>query len=259
MDTSVKKVSPSQKRRIPLMGKIGLVLLALAVALAVGFFAYASDYYHAADSNKSYLVPTAQLAVENEGSSLAFGETTAEIGIVFYPGAKVEYLSYAPLLRELAEQGFFCVVVEMPFNLAFFDIDAARDVMAEYPEVKQWWIGGHSLGGSMAANYCASNADAFEGLILLASYSADDLPSTGLRVHSIYGSKDTVLTIGKLESARTLMPSDYVEHVIEGGNHAYFGNYGEQAGDGTATISHEQQWAETAAIMAEAMEDGGLG
>lgn len=112
-------------------------------------------------------------------------------------------------------------------------------------DYEHWYIGGHSLGGAMAADYAAGHSSAFDGLVLLASYSAKDLSDASFPVLSIYGSEDGVLNMDKVESSRKFMPQVYGEHVITGGNHAWFGSYGEQKGDGTATISHEEQWQET--------------
>lgn len=228
---------------------IALLAVIMVIVLAVvAFFAYAADYYHAADTSGQNLVPTAQLPVEHGSTYLAFGDPSAQTGIVLYPGAKMEYSAYAPLMRELAERGYFAVVVEMPFNFAFFDIDAADDVRSAYPQVDQWWVGGHSLGGSMAAQYAANHANdpALDGIILLASYSASDLSATDLGALVIYGSEDQVLNREKLQENESLLPEDALTVEIVGGNHAGFGTYGAQDGDGTATIAPDDQRTQTA-------------
>ena len=51
----------------------------------------------------------------------------------------------------------------------------------------------------------------------------------------MYGSNDVKLDLDKIHEDK----SEVVE--IDGGNHAWFGNYGEQDGDGEATISHQEQ------------------
>lgn len=97
----------------------------------------------------------------------------------------------------------------------------------------------------MAAEYASQNADCLQGLIFLASYSTKDLSDTQLKVLSLYGSEDQVLNKDKVVQGRELMPETYVEHEIAGGNHAQFGDYGAQKGDGTAAISAEEQQQET--------------
>ncbi|MBQ3601265.1 MAG: alpha/beta hydrolase, partial [Lachnospiraceae bacterium] len=112
---------------------------------------------------------------------------------MFYPGGKVEYTAYLPLMNSLAEEGILCVLLKMPFNLAVLDMNAADGIQEQFPEIENWYIGGHSLGGAMAASYLETHANDYQGLILLGSYSTADLSTTELEVLSIYGSEDTVL------------------------------------------------------------------
>ena len=114
-----------------------------------------------------------------------------------------------------------------------------------YPEVKDWYIGGHSLGGSMAAAYLEENAPDYKGLLLLGSYSTADLSESDLEVLSVYGSEDKVLNAEKYVEYKPNLPTDFSEIVIDGGCHAYFGMYGEQEGDGTPTITNVKQIEET--------------
>jgi alpha-beta hydrolase superfamily lysophospholipase len=129
----------------------------------------------------------------------------------------------------------------MPFNLAVLDMNAADGIRELYPEIDHWYIGGHSLGGSIAASYAAKNSEDFDGVILLASYSTTDISATTLDVLSIYGSEDNVMNREKYEKYKKNLPTDLIEIVIDGGCHAYFGMYGEQEGDGTPTLSAEEQ------------------
>ena len=158
---------------------------------------------------------------------------------------------YAPLMRALAEENILCVLAEMPFNLAVFDVDAASDYSDRYPQTERWFIGGHSLGGSMAASHAAKHPGDYEGLALLAAYSTADLKDVGLDVLSVYGSEDRVLSMEKYEKYRTNLPENTVESVIEGGCHAGFGLYGPQDGDGTPSIPAEEQIQRTASLITE--------
>lgn len=242
-------IPPSTPRHRPRKLVIALLVLAVvACVLAAAFFAYAGDYYHDADATGQNLASTPEVPVERGDGFLAFGDPSAETGIVIYPGAKVEYSAYAPLMRDLAQRGYFAVVVQMPFNFAFFDIDAADRVRAAYPQVGGWWIGGHSLGGSMAAQYAADHSDdpALEGVVLLAAYSASDLSASSLGAIVVYGSEDRVLNRDKLRENEPLLPESAVTVEIAGGNHAGFGEYGPQDGDGAASVDPAEQRAETA-------------
>ena len=130
-----------------------------------------------------------------------------------------------------------------------------RSIPEEYPDIENWYMAGHSLGGSMAASYISSHEEEFKGLILLAAYSTADLKETGLRVLSLYGSEDGVLKMDSYEKYRDNLPEDFTEIVIPGGCHAYFGSYGPQKGDGTPQISNEEQIRFTADAIGDFIED----
>lgn len=168
-------------------------------------------------------------------------------GFIFYPGGRVNYISYAPYAHAIAAEGYLVVIVPMPFNLAVFGVNKASDVIAAYPNISFWAIGGHSLGGSMAAQYAHDNPDKINGLVLLASYPASnlDLSNQNLDVLTIHGTNDGLVSNQQIEDSLKRLPADTVHVEIEGGNHAQFGYYGEQSGDNPATISREQQQNQT--------------
>lgn len=209
-----------------------VVLTCLVVACTVGFLAYASDYYHADATAQAVLQSDTTLEVEGSYTVLA-PDTPSDTALIFYPGAKMEHTAYLPLLEQLKERGITCILVEMPFNMAIFDVNAADGAFALAPGVTHWFIGGHSMGGAMASAYASGHQDAVDGLILLGAYVYGDYPPA--RALTIYGSLNSNLE----------KDIDYTDNivVIDGGNHAQFGNYGKQAGDPDATISAEEQQA----------------
>jgi pimeloyl-ACP methyl ester carboxylesterase len=163
-------------------------------------------------------------------------------GFIFYPGGLVQTEAYAPLMEQLAEQGIFGVLVEMPYYLAMFDANGARGIQDEYPQIKDWYIGGHSLGGAMACLYADRHQSEYEGLILLAAYSTKDLTDDpAMNVLSIRGSEDKVINMENYEKNLSNLPEDFEEVIIDGCCHGYFGDYGMQSGDGTPTITVEEQ------------------
>ena len=196
----------------------------------------------------------AQRTVTESDSFIAVGNPASEYGFVFYPGAKVEPAAYVPLMEKIADEGIYCVMAKMPFNFAFFNINAADALMATAPDIKHWWIGGHSLGGVVAATYAADHADALEGIALLAAYSTENLNVGSLRAVVLYGSNDLVVNRESLAKDAGNLPADSQTIVIEGGNHAGFGDYGAQEGDGDAAISADEQRAITASAIADAMK-----
>ena len=179
---------------------------------------------------------------------LTFTPTGAQpaTGFIFYPGGRVDPSSYAPTARAIAAQGYLAVIVPMPFNLAVFNPDAAEAVIAAHPEVGLWTVGGHSLGGAMAANYVYTDPDAVQGLALWAAYPAgnNSLADRQPAVVSIYGTVDGLTTQADIDASRSLLPATARFVPIEGGNHAQMGWYGPQRGDGTASISREAQQAQ---------------
>ena len=223
--------------------KLLLIPLALLVAIVIGCGIYLGDYYRA-DAEALALT-------DGMAGDLVWSPEDAEAGLIFYPGGKVDPAAYAPLMEALADRGILCVVTEMPFHLAVLDIDAAAGIQSQYPEVERWYIGGHSLGGSMAAAYLEGCAEDYEGLILLAAYSTADLSASGLNVLSIYGSEDQVMDRENYEEYRQNLPDDFRELVIDGGCHAGFGLYGPQEGDGVPAITSQEQITITAEAIAE--------
>ena len=226
-----------------------VLVLAAIVAVCIG---YVGDYYRADRDGIEAFAPMHSVSAElHDDGTLVFRPEKATKSFFFYPGGKVEYTAYIPLMQACAENGILCVIVEMPFNLAVFDVNAADGIQKEYPQIENWYIGGHSMGGSMAASYLEKNAEDYEGLILLGSYSTADLSDTDLDVLSVFGSEDKVMNREKYDENKSNLPTNFTEIVIDGGCHAYFGMYGAQDGDGTPSITNEEQIYRTAELIAE--------
>ena len=236
-----------------LLSRCAAILAAVPLVVFAVFGVYVSIYYRADETVKEYLASetgTVMLSETNYGWFL--DGPSDENAMVFYPGGKVDEKAYIPLLYRFAEEGMDVCLVKMPFHLAVFGIDKADEVMPQY-DYENWYIGGHSLGGAMGAAYAAGHADELRGVVLFAAYATKKLDDS-LKEIVIYGSEDGVLRLSKLREGRQFAPKRYFEHVIEGGNHALFGNYGEQEGDGTGLISAQEQQAETVRVVMEAVE-----
>ncbi|MBE6589409.1 MAG: alpha/beta hydrolase [Ruminococcaceae bacterium] len=228
-----------RKRKIWII--TAFVLLALLMIVAACAI-YVGDYYRADQEAIEAFAPMNEVTFRTlEDGTMVFEPENADVGFIFYPGGKVDYTAYQPLMAACAKQGILCVLVKMPFNLAVLDMNAADGIQEKYPEIEDWYIGGHSLGGSMAASYLADHTNDYKGLILLGSYSTADLSETDLEVLSVYGSEDRVLNREKYDENKSNLPPDFKEVVIDGGCHSYFGMYGAQDGDGTPTIGNEEQ------------------
>ena len=216
-------------RRILKRWALAFLIIILVAGAAFGW--YASDYYHA-DETALAVASDPDGASDGvtvsvlEGGEVAFLPSHATRGLIFYPGGKVDPLAYAPLLTQVARGGIACVVVRFPANLAFLDIDAAARVPQELPDISEWSICGHSLGGVAAADYSSRHKGSLSAVIFLASYPARDLTSFEGKTLSVVGSADGVLNRKAYEEARALLPPQAEELEIKGANHAGFGNYG---------------------------------
>ncbi|HRC11347.1 MAG TPA: alpha/beta hydrolase [Dermatophilaceae bacterium] len=174
---------------------------------------------------------------------------TSRVGLVFQPGALVDPRAYVPLLARVAADGHLVVIVKQPLSFGLLALGAPDGPIAEHPEVTRWAVGGHSLGGVAASMYAASHDDRVSGLVLWASYPASSLADrTGLAVASISGTADGLARPTTIEARRGDLPPTTVFTPVAGAVHAYFGDYGEQAGDGIPTVSREQ--AQTAIVDA---------
>jgi hypothetical protein len=170
--------------------------------------------------------------------------TEATAGLIFYPGGHVDARAYATYARAVAARGFVVSIPLMPLSLAVLSPDVADKVIASHPEIKHWVIGGHSLGGAMAAQYVAGHPGQVSGLVLLAAYapSGNDLSSSGIAVLSMVGTLDRVINRDNLAAGRKLLPASATYVELEGGNHGQFGDYGVQPGDEpNPTMSADEQ------------------
>lgn len=236
--------------------KIFLGLVILLVLAAGGFVFWASSSQGPSQEALLAMKSGGGVAVESSADWTVFRpqDVQPEVGLIFYPGGRVDTRSYAPLLSMIARRGYQVVVVAMPLNLAVFGVEKAQQVIAAFPQVKAWAIGGHSLGGSMAAQFAINHPGVLRGLVFWAAYPPSSMAGrSDLQITLISASHDGLSTPDKIEASRQLLPrtTDFV--VISGGNHAQFGSYGDQPGDNPATIAPASQWQQvvdaTAALL----------
>ncbi len=231
-------------------------VLALLAVGVIGFTVWAYTPLGPTPEALAALESDAAVTVETQ-PWLTFtpaGETPTT-GFIFYPGGRVDARSYAPVAHAIAAEGYLVTIVPMPFNLAVFGVGRADAVRAAHPEITAWAIGGHSLGGAMAASYLYRKPTDTSGLVLWASYpaSSNSLAERTFPATSIYGTNDGVASV-TFEATGALLPPGTTFVPIEGGNHAQFGSYGLQPGDGVATISPEEQQRQTVAATVILLE-----
>ena len=232
-------------------------VVAVPVVVVVAFAVWASI--------TPSLMPEAVAALESDDVVLVEDDpwllfrpvvSPSPVGFVLYPGGKVKPGAYAPAARAIAAEGYVVVVPAMPLNLAVFAPEVALEVQAALPEVERWVVGGHSLGGSMAAQFAFNQPEQVSGLVLWASYPAEgsSLRGAQIPVVSIYGSVDGLTTVADVEASGALLPlgTQWVE-IVEG-NHAQFGWYGPQGGDNVGMISRADQQAQVVAATVALLE-----
>ena len=203
---------------------------------------------------QSLLASDDTVAVSEIQTGWLFDGAGEDDALIFYPGALVEPAAYAPLLREVAAKGVDCFLVNMPLGLAVLNPGKAKRVM-QSGTYDRWFFAGHSLGGAMAAQFAAKHPETPAGLFLLGAYTAKDLTKAAFPVVCIYGSEDGVLNRKRLQKSFTLSPDTLEVVELNGGNHAQFGVYGPQRGDGTATISAADQRKQTVQVIVQTVFD----
>jgi dienelactone hydrolase len=228
-------------RRLRLAMLIAVMLLSVLVIVgALLLRPYTADATALAALQTSATVTITR----SDGLIRLLPSTPATTGFIYYPGGLVAPDAYAAKMRAIAERGYAVFIVEMPLNLAVLGADRATEVIAANPQITTWAIGGHSLGGAMACRYVVTAKPAtLRALILHASFCDQSFSLAGrddVQVTSIYGTRDAFSTATMLETTRQYAPASTVYVAIEGANHAQFGNYGEQRGDGTPSLSADE-------------------
>jgi dienelactone hydrolase len=225
------------RRRI-LYGTASLVLLTV-----LGFTYWAYTPLGPTQNALNSLADSENVSVIETDSIIFTPKEKLDTGFIFYPGGHVDPRSYSCIAHQIANEGYLVIITKMPFNLAVTNKRAAVKIVNDYTEIDNWVIGGHSLGGAMAASLVFDEPEMFEGLVLLAAYPPqnNNISSLDLHVTTVYGSLDQVATQTEIEESLSLLPFDSEKVLIEGGNHAQFGQYGIQKGDGVATIEPEEQ------------------
>lgn len=219
--------------------RVIVAILVLALIAVVGLLVWArTGLMHAEQAPWEAVRSDPALRVHEDDTAIVLRpsqDQPTEVGLVFYPGAKVEAAAYASRLSGLVTQGGMTVVIVKPWlSLALFDQRGLDTFTEQAPELDSWIVGGHSLGGVRA---CQMAGDA-EALLLLGSYCASDV-AADMPALSLAGSEDGLSTPQKIAEAADHLPEQARRVEIDGANHSGFGDYGPQDGDGRATISDE--------------------
>jgi hypothetical protein len=234
---------------------VRFVLVGLASVVAIGALAVLiwtrTGAYPARAVALSALESTDGVTVTQDRWIVFTPEEETETGLIFYPGGLVDPAAYAPVLRQVAENGVLVVITPMPLNLAILNTGAADDVIDAYPQISTWILAGHSLGGASAAIYAENNPTRIDAIVFWDSYPPDsaDLSGSAISVLSVFGTTNGSPNTDSFDDKRHLLPANTVFASIEGASHAQFGDYGPQKGDVVASISLAEQHEKVAEIM----------
>lgn len=244
------------RRRRPRRRTVVLAVVGILVVAVVGGLAWFFQPQPLLPEATAALASTPAATFSDEPTGLTYTPvgTPPTTGLILYPGAKVPAAGYAPGARAIAEEGYLVVVVPMPLNFAIFNVNAADGIIAAHPEIRHWAIGGHSLGGAMAAQYAAGHPGSMQGLALCGAYSASDLSGSGLAASSVYGSLDAAAPKIQDPATQALLPATTAYAEIEGGNHEQCGWYTGQPNDPPATISRADQQVQMVAAWLAMLE-----
>ena len=213
------------------------------LCLVAGFF-YLNIHYSAEEEALAVLSDPDGATVTKIDGGYRVDGPGERVAMIFYPGAKVDTEAYLPLMKRIADNGVDCFLADMPLRLALLNKNAADQFISHY-SYDCWLLGGHSMGGMVAAGYAAQHPDKVDGVVLLAAYPNEKMnDAAGLL--SIYGTEDGVLNRKAYEKSKPLFPPLFTEIVMNGGNHSQFGSYHLQSDDGEASITASEQQAQTA-------------
>ncbi|CDQ38715.1 pimelyl-[acyl-carrier protein] methyl ester esterase [Virgibacillus salexigens] len=258
----INVVNTNEKVCVKMKKIIKYILIITSLLVFIGFsvFWIWSEQTYEASNNLSTFLGNDTMEYQQNWLVFEPENQQAKTGIILYPGAKVEPEAYSYYGDTLSKEGYLVIIPEVLFNFAIFDQNIAQEIMDYFPTVVQWIIGGHSLGGVAAASFAFNNPTKLDGLILLGSYPTDNNNFTGmdLPMLSIYAKNDGLTTPKEIQETQHLLSQHAELQEIQGGNHAQFGIYGEQKGDGNATISVEEQQRRITDTIKQWLDDANL-
>ena len=238
------------RRALSILHRVWITTGAIAGTV---FITWSLVAYRASADARAALQTTSEVTVSDHDGYWRFAPgQSSDVGVLFFPGALVDPIAYAPTAQAVARRGHAVLLVRVPRRGAFGGAQSTElpvrymralreTVQAGGP--KRWLVAGHSLGGVISSRVVQSLREGIAGLVLIGTSHPRDFSLSHLQipVTQVYGTRDTVADVGKVEAARRNLPPATTSVRIDGGNHSQFASYGFQPGDWPATISREEQ------------------
>jgi predicted esterase len=249
-----------------IMEKFLKIIRILWVTLGILSILWMANSFRARGFDRSILESDELIFIEETRSLIHFHpqENKQATGLIFFPGGMVQPEAYAPMSREIAKQGFNVFIVKLPFGAAPLETqeisvrEEALEIIKSNGSIEHWAVGGHSRGAAIAARFAQLHGESFDGLVLIGTShpkeAAFDLSNSSLAVTKIHASNDGLASMQEVKANAIYLPKNTTWVLIEGGNHSQFGYYGSQLGDGTATISREEQQKLTVNAILESLK-----
>ena len=235
--------------------RVRRVWVTLGLSATAIFVIWSLIAYRASAEARVAARPDSLVDVRHDGGIWYFtprrSSSTPRAGLVFFPGALVDPVAYAPIAHAVAAQGFPSFIVELPRRGAFGGAESSElwtrfRALLQQPDMPaRWVLAGHSRGGVVASQVASAPPDGFSGLVLIGtSHPRDvDLSALAVPVTKVAGTHDGLASPGEVEQNRGKLPASTRWVWVEGGNHSQFGWYGFQPGDKRATIDAATQRA----------------
>jgi surfactin synthase thioesterase subunit len=233
------------------------------IVWAVVSAAWLANSFRTRDVDPVLLQSDAAVTVLDVEESLQFlPKSQGKPGLIFVCGSGVAARAYAPMLRPIADAGHSVFILKLPYRFAplashkLAAIARVHQIVAEHPEISQWVLSGHSLGGALACRVVLNAPKSFSALVLVGTThpKGDNLASLEIPVTKVYGTNDGVAPSEKIHSNKHLLPEHTKWVLIDGANHSQFGHYGHQLLDGSATISRRDQQDKTRNALLESLD-----
>lgn len=207
---------------------------------------------HRVEMETYHQLPAITMSDSDEMISFISDTTSTLPQVLFYPGGLVAPKAYVPLAAQLATEGYDVHIIKMPFRMANQGHELILELFDLHDPTRTYYLGGHSQGAKMAAQFVYEHPEAIDGLFLLGTSHPRDIDMSHLIIPTlkVYAEHDGLASVPEVMANKHKMPSGSLFKEIKGANHSQFGYFGTMIMDESAEISREVQHQQTVDILA---------